>query len=227
MPPLKLLAIRLLKRLGLPFFVASVTVLTTSFMTAEATASSAEDSQPGRALHDPAAQALTRDELKVFATNGSKLLDTQVGDLTGEGSGGALVVLDHDAHESASGQKASRTLMLVARDSQGHLQTLARNDKMIPCARCGGVSGDPYSYSRLTPGRFTVVTEGGSREHWWNEFSFKYAPKLNTWILDTAVRGVTDKATGRRKQINLTGKNLGVVKLNDFDPSSLPQVKLK
>lgn len=190
--------------------------------------SSSEAVGPAATAQSPGtAQPLTKDDLKVLATNGSKLLDTQIGDLTGEGKVAALVLLDHPADDSRAGEGASRTLLLVTRDAQGQLQTLAQNDKIVPCARCGGTAGDPYSYSRVAPGRFTVVTEGGSREHWWNEFNFKYVPKLNTWVLEKAVRGVTDTATGRKKRINLSPKTLGVVKLNDFDPSSLPQVKSK
>lgn len=172
-------------------------------------------------------QPLTKDDLKVLSADGSKLLDAQIGDLTGQGSAAALVVLEHPASDSNAGEGRSRTLLLVARDEQGQLRTLAQNDKIVPCARCGGVAGDPYSYSRVAPGRFTVVTEGGSREHWWNEFHFEYAPKINGWILQKAVRGVRDTATGRKKQLNLSARTLGIVKLNDFDPASLPQVKLK
>ena len=174
-------------------------------------------------------QSLTKDDLKALSADGSKLLDAQIGDLTGQGSVAALVVLEHPADGSHSNAREgrSRTLLLVARDAQGQLRSLAQNDKIVPCARCGGIAGDPYSYSRVGPGRFTVVTEGGSREHWWNEFHFKYAPKINDWVLQKAVRGVRDTATGRKEQINFSARTLGVIKFNDFDPTSLPQVKLK
>jgi hypothetical protein len=174
-------------------------------------------------------QPLTKDDLKVLSADGSKLLDAQIGDLSGQGGVTALVVLEHPAgaSDSDADEGRSRTLLLVARNAQGQLQTLAQNDKIVPCARCGGVAGDPYSYSRVSPGRFTVVTEGGSREHWWNEFDFEYAPEINDWILQKAVRGVRDTATGRKKQFSLSARTLGVIKFNDFDPASLAQVKLK
>jgi len=172
-------------------------------------------------------QPLTKDDLMVLSVDGSKLLDAQIGDLTGQGSVVALVVLERPAGDSNAGEGRLRTLMLVVRDAQGQLRALAQNDKIVPCNRCGGIAGDPYSYSRVAPGRFTVVTEGGSREHWWNEFHFEYAPKINGWILQKAVRGVRDTASGRKKQVNLSARTLGVIKFNDFDPASLPQVKLK
>jgi len=174
-------------------------------------------------------QPLTKDDLKVLSADGSKLLDVQIGDLSGQGGVAALVVLEHPAGASDSDAEEgrSRTVLLVARNAQGQLRPLAQNDKIVPCARCGGVAGDPYSYSRVAPGRFTVVTEGGSREHWWNEFHFEYSPKINDWILQKAVRGVRDTVTGRKKQINLSARTLGVIKFNDFNPASLPQVKLK
>lgn len=172
-------------------------------------------------------QPLTKDDLKALSADGSKLLDARIGDLSGQGGVAALVVLEHPAGDSNVGEGRSRTLLLVARDAQGQLRTLAQNDKIVPCAQCGGVAGDPYSYSRVASGHFTVVTEGGSREHWWNEFHFEYAPKINDWILQKAVRGVRDTATGRKKQISLSARTLGVIKFSDFDPASLPQVKLK
>lgn len=173
-------------------------------------------------------QPLTKDDLKGLTADGSKLLDVQIGDLTGQGNAAALVVLERSASSDASALEGpSRTLLLVAHDGQGQLKTLAQNDKIVPCARCGGAAGDPYSYSRVALGRFTVVTEGGSREHWWNEFHFKYAPEINGWVLHEAVRVVSDTETGRKKQINLSSQTLGTIKLNDFDPFSLPQVKLK
>lgn len=173
-------------------------------------------------------QPLTKNDLKGLTADGSNLLDAQIGDLTGQGNAAALVVLERPASNDPSAREGpSRTLLLVARDGQGQLRTLAQNDKIVPCARCGGAAGDPYSYSRVAPGRFTVVTEGGSREHWWNEFHFKYAPEINGWVLHEAVRGVSDTITGRKKQINLSSQTLGIIKLDGFDPSSLPQVKLK
>ncbi|WP_307702245.1 hypothetical protein [Variovorax paradoxus] len=167
--------------------------------------------------------------MKILSADGSKLLDVQIGDLSDQGGVAALVVLERSAGDSDSnaGEGHPRTLLLLARDAQGQLRTLAQNDKIVPCARCGGVAGDPYSYSRVAPGRFTVVTEGGSRERWWNEFHFEYAPNINDWILQKAVRGVRDTATGRKKKISLSARTLGVIRFNDFDPASLPQVKLK
>jgi hypothetical protein len=190
------------------------------------TLGSAPTSESPRAPHS--VQPLSKDDLKGLTVDGSKLLDVQIGDLTAQGDAAALVVLEHPASGDPSAREAPpRTLLLVTRDGQGQLRTLAQNDKIVPCARCGGASGDPYSYSHVATGRFTVVTEGGSREHWWNEFHFKYAPEINGWVLHEAVRGVSDTKTGRKKQIDLSAQAFGFIKFNDFDPSSLPEVKLK
>lgn len=213
------------------YSLAWVTFFCASNVAAESSASSVQTSSPAptaQLRQDPGTlQPLTKDDLKVLTADGSQLLDAQIGDLTGQGNTAALVVLEHPAGNSSARESPLRTLLLVARDAQGQLRILAKNDKIVPCARCGGVAGDPYSYSRVVPGRFTVVTEGGSREHWWNEFHFKYASEINDWILQKVVRGVSDAATGRKKQINLSARTLGAIKLNEFDPSSLPQVKLK
>lgn len=170
---------------------------------------------------------INKDELKELATNGARILDVQTGYLDGKGRIGALVVLNPSSAGPQADSGTARTLLLVDRDAQGSIRKLAQNEKIVPCAKCGGVAGDPYSYARITaPGHFIVVTEGGSRWHWSNQYRFRYASKLSTWVVESVVREVTDTVTGRKRQIRLSSKRLGVIKLDDFDPATLPQIKL-
>jgi hypothetical protein len=116
--------------------------------------------------------------------------------------------------------------VLLIRDSAGRLRKFAQNDRIVPCKRCGGIAGDPFGYARIDKEGFALLMEGGSREHWWNEYNFKYVAASKTWLLEKVKRGVEDTENGNAKEITLTAKDFGLVKFVDFDPSKLPQVNL-
>lgn len=71
------------------------------------------------------------------------------------------------------------------------------------------------------------MTEGGSREHWSNEYAFAYSTLHDDWLLKDIKRDVTDRDTGEHKQLDLTVKNFGTVVFGNFDPSTQPKVKRK
>jgi hypothetical protein len=170
---------------------------------------------------------ISMDDLHVFATNGRKILAFKVGDLNGDGTPDALLVLDPPSTGNEKlGEGAGRSLLILIRNAQGQLQKASENDKIVPCAQCGGIAGDPFSYLRIGKESFTVVTEGGSREHWSNEYTFAYSLKHNAWLLSDVKREVTDQGTGKQKKIDLTTKDFGMIIFNDFDPSTLPQITL-
>lgn len=56
---------------------------------------------------------------------------------------------------------AKRDLLILIRNATGPLQKVAQNDKIVPCARCGGIAGDPFSYLQIGKDSFTAVSEGG------------------------------------------------------------------
>ncbi|WP_266157211.1 lysozyme inhibitor LprI family protein [Dyella silvatica] len=167
------------------------------------------------------------DDLKAFATGGNKILDAQTGDLSGAGRNDALLVLDPPGNGNQKlGEGAPRNVLLLVRDAQGQLQQFAHNDRIVPCASCGGIAGDPFGYVRLEPGQFTIVNGGGGREHWADEFTFKYFPEHKDWLIAKVVRRVEDRETGEKKVIDLTGSDLGAVTFKEFDPSRLPEAEL-
>lgn len=173
----------------------------------------------------PAKQS-TKDELQVFEVDGMRILDSQVGDLNGDGRLDALIVLDPPSTDEMAGQGPSRTVLLAIRNAQGHLQVAARNDKIVLCHRCGGLAGDPFGYARIDKGGFTLVTEGGSRGHWWNRYTFKYTAAQGNWLIEEVQRGVKDSIDGSAIELTLTDEKLGIVRFADFDSSTLPQVTL-
>jgi len=76
-------------------------------MAAESNASSVQASGSAPTVTLPqdsgALQSLTKDDLKVLATNGSKLLGAQIGDLTGQGN--VAAVATGDTVHNASGHQ--------------------------------------------------------------------------------------------------------------------------
>lgn len=157
-----------------------------------------------------------------------RLLDVKVGELGGVGSDVVLAVLDPIAPADARlGEGPGRIALLLTRDDRGELREVARNDRLVPCAQCGGIAGDPYSYAVVEPGAFTIITEGGSRERWSNAYSFAWEPARRTWILQRVRRKVTDRLTGRHRELTLTARDFGTLDFSNVDPAMLPQPALR
>lgn len=173
-----------------------------------------------------ASQGKPTDDLKAFVGN-SRLLDAKTGDINGDGKPDTLLVLDPPTTGAEKlGEGPSRIVLLLTRNASGQREKAAQNDKLVPCAQCGGIAGDPYSYTQVGNGQFTVVTEGGSREHWSNEYFFSYAQAQDGWLLHEVKREVTDQKTGKHKVLDLVPKDFGTVRFLDFDPATLPEVTL-
>ncbi len=171
---------------------------------------------------------LMTEQLHAFAEGNTKILDIQQGDLTGDGGQGAALVLDHPGTGSEKlGEGEPRSLLLIMRDSAGKLQQVGRNDLLIPCAQCGGMAGDPFGYIQVNEGRFTVLTEGGSRERWSNEYTFKYSAEQQDWLLEKTVWTMADTETGEERRIELTSKEFGSIRFDELVPETLQKVANK
>ena len=167
------------------------------------------------------------DDLQAFATNGNKILAAKVGDLNGDGKPDALLVLDPPITGNEKlGEGPPRSVLILIRDANGHLQKVAQNNRLVPCAQCGGIAGDPFSYMQIAKNGFTVVTEGGSREHWSHEYTFAYTAEHKDWLLAEIKSEVTDQDTGKHKQADLTRKDFGTITFANFDPSTQKEVEL-
>lgn len=176
----------------------------------------------------PQEDVAMHDDLTTFVPSGTKILDSQQGDLDGQGGADTLLVIEPVATgEEKLGEGKPRTVLLLTRDSSGSLRKAAENARIVPCASCGGLAGDPYAYARIETGSFTLSTSGGSRERWANDFTFRYSAERGTWLLDKVLREVTDTATEQHKALNLSVADFGIVRFEDFDPNTLPEVVLE
>lgn len=168
-----------------------------------------------------------KDSAQAFVPAGAKLLETIKGDLNGDGIEDALLVIDPPAPGLAAGENGpNRIVMLVLGGADGKWHLAARNDKLVPCSACGGVMGDPFGYARASSGSFTVVNSGGSRERWTDSYTFRYAPADKAWWLEGVSRQVIDTETDAENKKDFTAAELGKVRFEDFDPSSVPVVTL-
>jgi hypothetical protein len=166
----------------------------------------------------------TMTDVDSFVPAGMKAMETLRGDLTGAGHSDALLIVSAPAKPGEKlGEGAPRTVVLVVQDENGDLREVARNNKIVPCARCGGLAGDPYGYARIDKAAFLISVSGGSRERWAEDYSFRYDPAQQTWLLDRVVREVTDTETDANKRTELTSKEFGSIAFASFDPASLPQ----
>ena len=167
------------------------------------------------------------DDLNAFATDGYRLMDSVIGDLNDDGQTDALLVLDPPATgKEKLGEGTPRRVLIVVRGDDGKLHEAARNDKVVPCSTCGGVAGDPYGFSRVEHGQFTISNGGGSRERWSDDYTFIYSAARKDWLLSKVARSVSDEETSAHKAIELSPKDFGDITFKDFDPSKLPTVEL-
>lgn len=163
------------------------------------------------------------EDATAFTPAGAIVVDIVRGDLTGQGTSDAVVVFSPAVTgRPALGDGPARTVMLLTRDASGRLEINAENARIVPCEHCGGIAGDPYAYARIEAGTLTVAVAGGSRQRWFHDYTFRYAPERTTWQLDQVVRGVTDAQTGEQVQTKLTAAEFGAIGFADFDPARLP-----
>ena len=119
-------------------------------------------------------------------------------------------------------QQAPRRVSLLARQADGRMQELVHNDRLVPCASCGGLAGDPYAYSRFDEHGLDIVTAGGSRERWSSHSRWHPSSDGQRWQLEWLLREVVDTQSEQQAQQKLDQKELGKISLADFDPQDLP-----
>lgn len=150
-----------------------------------------------------------------------------VADLDGNGTKDALVLLKEEPGNSSDPYEAKRPLAIALRDDSGCLRVAKKNDRMVPCERCGGVSGDPFAgVTTEGPGSFLVAIEGGSRERWYSWYTFAWSPDHKDWTLIRVQRGVSDTSDGKERSIDLSASDFGLVRFAEFDPAIIPEVSL-
>lgn len=157
-------------------------------------------------------------EVKPFIERGADLLRLEQADLNGDGGRDYLVVLQKIPDENG---EAARSLLILARDPQGGLKQVKRNDEIILCASCGGLKGDPLEDLSVGTKTFTVSHYGGSRWRWRNSYRFDYSRRDRSWQLVRAEESEfdsTDPEGTMRTISRVPPKHYGKIDIADFDP---------
>lgn len=162
-------------------------------------------------------------ELKAFIAPQTKAIYFALADLDGDQRSDALLVLEPELEkpkDEAYVEAPARTLLLLRRGSDGQLREAKRNDKLVYCATCGGVMGDPFQGIEVGPKTFSVSHYGGSSWRWTAEYQFNYSRKDDTWQLVRVEESQfhASEPDKLKQQRYKPPKDFGKIDLADFDP---------
>lgn len=162
------------------------------------------------------------DELAAFVLPDTRALCAAGADLNGDGLGDYVLVLEKVSERTyGPGKEGSeRPLLVVVREPGGALRVAARNDRLVYCAACGGVFGDPFEGVETRAQTFTVYHYGGSGWRWRADYTFRYVPAAGTWRLAKVIELSYHAAEPDKMQRTLfiAPDHIGEIDLADFDP---------
>lgn len=160
---------------------------------------------------------------KPFVAPGTKPLAFETADLNRDGRPDAVLVLDPIV-EPGDDQFAERPrqLLILVGDAEGSYRAAARNARIVYCAACGGVMGDPFQGVSAGPGTFTVHNAGGSSWRWGVEYTFTYSRRDTAWQLVKVVEtnGHASDPKGPTETVSTPPKAFGKIDLASFDPEN-------
>ncbi len=136
--------------------------------------------------------------LKSFVLPNYDVLKFKKGDLNQDKMDDYVVVLE----KQNSDGDALRPLLLITRKADGTFSLAAKNDSIVSCRSCGG-KFDPLADIAIKDGFFTIEHEGGSREMWTKNITFRFNKELNTWVLhridESEIDTLNEKDKGKSK----------------------------
>lgn len=161
------------------------------------------------------------DELRPFVLSGTRAMCAARADLNADGLRDYVLVLEklNERDTSSTWSAAPRPLLVVVRQPGGTLHVAARNDRLVYCAACGGMFGDPFEGVHVRAGTFTVYHYGGSSWRWRADYTFRYVQDAGTWRL-TRVEELSYHASWPEKMEKtvFVADHLGDIDLADFHP---------
>ncbi|MBL0356723.1 MAG: hypothetical protein IPP72_07400 [Chitinophagaceae bacterium] len=158
------------------------------------------------------------EEAKRFLISGYEMLDYITGDLNGDKKQDAILIIKKIG-EDTTYEETKRPFMLLARQADGKLKQVKRNDNVILCRHCGGAFGDPYEYVDITNKGFGIHFYGGSSWRWASTYSFQYNAARANWYL-TSEKQVSYHNTDMdltMKEVNIDAVELGIKSIDSFN----------
>ncbi|WP_292933016.1 hypothetical protein [Noviherbaspirillum sp.] len=142
-------------------------------------------------------------------------------DIIGDGNKEVIyIVKDSDENSETYG---NRTFLIAKRNLDGY-EVLAKSDKVILCATCGGPSGDPLEGIEFLKSGFVIRQHGGGWDRWITSYTFKYSKRDRTWQLVKAVDGYYSSDESKSSAFRPVTKtytpphDFGKILINEFDP---------
>lgn len=162
------------------------------------------------------------EELAAFVLPDTRALCAADADLNGDGLRDYLLVLEKVSERGydPGKEQGERPLLVLVRQPGGALRVAARNDRVVYCAVCGGIFGDPFEGIEARAETFTVYHYGGSAWRWRADYTFRYVPAAGTWRLAKVVE-LSYHAPRPEKMQQTTfvaPDHFGDVDLADFHP---------
>ena len=106
-----------------------------------------------------------------FIPKGYQLLDSKSGDLNQDGYTDYIIICKSPNEDQ---EEIKRPLLILHGNSNGGLSLFKRNDNIVLCYLCGGVTSDPYTDMLQKKNFFSIGHEGVSSDKWSRIITFKY-----------------------------------------------------
>ena len=160
---------------------------------------------------------------------GYKIIQVQQGDLNTDEITDALILIEEkNSTSELAGEGAKRILMVITWKEGGGYEVAARNNKLVPCKTCGGISGDPFGYMNIQPGGVIhLLVEGGSREHWSSEYFFKFNESQKNWSIEKILMESSDSESGKSISRKYLPQDVQQGEFSAFDPNALAAPTIK
>lgn len=157
-------------------------------------------------------------EITQFIPDGHVALDTNYGDINQDGIMDMILITCHPNEIVFDTIEYYRPLILLLGQKNSGYKLAARNDKVVGCVTCGGMTGDPFTGVSTHFGEFTVEHFGGSNWRWSHDITFRYSPEKQNWFLYEIVDmsyhvANLDNATKKVKTV----KDFGIVLFEEYD----------
>jgi hypothetical protein len=163
-------------------------------------------------------------DVRPFVVAGTRAIFLADADLNGDGTKDAILVIEKQKAKPTDEdiEDRQRPLLILIRDAAGKLTEAARNEKVVYCATCGGMMGDPFQEVEVGKKTFTVLHYGGSAWRWSVSYKFNYSRRDNTWQLVSVEQSNFHAMEPDKEEttVSVPPKDYGKIGIAEFDPDN-------
>ncbi len=162
-------------------------------------------------------------DIAPFFEAGTTPIALESADLNGDGRADYLLILERPLLDGADDMPTNqRPLLVLIRQPNNSLVVAARNERVVYCARCGGMFGDPFEGIKAKRKRFTVHMYGGSAWRWATNYTFAFSRRDQAWQLVevSELSYHTSNPDKMDQKVSRPPKDFGKIDFNDFDPET-------